>query len=540
MEELFPDFLEESKDVLEKVRTSLGTILECDNRASEIDAIYRGVHTIKGGAAMFGLEKLREVAHGLETYLSKLKEKPETLTEEKVNKIQGIVDSFDTLLMPENNAEPGNTTEKPEGVEALKEEPAQPKKVSKPVEMIRVPVDRIQQNFDTVSEIFLIRNQMNYLISQHLKEHPEFKGFHQNWEMFDNSLRRRINELEHVVMSMRMMPLKNLFSRMEQTVRSYCTSTGKKIKVQTSGEETELDKKILDSLGEPLIHLIRNAMDHGIEGEAERLLEKKPDYGLIKLSAKVVGNEVVIEITDDGKGIDAAKVKASAEKKGIDTSFVQNDDDAVKLIFMPGFSTAEQVSEVSGRGVGMDAVRNYVEEIGGTIDVKTRLGKGSTFILNLPLGMSVIPAILVKINGFDYALSTNDIIETKTVDMSDIGRNEDKIYLKQKDKYIPCYFLNEIINKRDSDDQVSKRKIPVCIANCSGKELAFCVDELELNTEIVLKPLSHMAPHLNYISGVSVLPTGKPIFVLSLGKLYRNKIERKIQFNDDGVTNEAA
>lgn len=339
-----------------------------------------------------------------------------------------------------------------------------------------------------------------------------------------------------------MTPVKGLFQRMDTTVRSYAETAGKKISVVLSGNDTELDKSIIDTLAEPLIHLVRNAMDHGIEGPEARRLAAKPEIGTIHLGAEVRGNEVVVTVRDDGKGIDATKVLASARKKGLDVTTIKTEAKALDLIFMPGFSTAEQVNEVSGRGVGMDAVRTYVENIGGNITLTTEVGVGTTFSLCLPLGMSVIPVIIVNVNRQLYAISINDVLETRRVSAEEVLANGPSFYFEYKGELIECIFLENYLSGSENINHLIKRRsLALCIVRANGRNLAFCVTDLVSNTEIVAKPLPALAPRLPYITGVAVLVSGEPAFVLSLGKWYQRFINGKMnQGVNMGIINEAA
>ncbi|MGE4231715.1 MAG: chemotaxis protein CheA [Bacteriovoracia bacterium] len=407
-------------------------------------------------------------------------------------------------------------------------------------EMLRVPVDRVQRNLDVISEVFLIRNQMTYLVEKYFSGAGADHAFVQAWESLDNSLRRSIGELENVAMSMRMMPITGLFSRMEKTVRAYTEESGKRIQIQKGGEHTELDKKVLDALGEPLIHLIRNAMDHGIESPDARAGAGKPESGTIILSAKVAGNEVIIAVQDDGKGISADKIRQAALAKGIDVSRANDEKSAIDLIFLPGFSTASSVTETSGRGVGMDVVKSAIERLGGSIEIHTKLGKGTTFLIRLPLSMSVIPAIVVRLNEVLYAVGTADIIETRRMSIKEIKMNADEGFIRYRDIFIPCYNLEHVLQGHDTVEHGYQSSVFICIVRHKDGYIALRVGALENNTEIVVKPMPTLSPHISYVTGISVLPTGHPVFVLSLGRLCREKFASVFKSGQEGPKRETA
>jgi two-component system chemotaxis sensor kinase CheA len=403
------------------------------------------------------------------------------------------------------------------------------KKNSAHQDTLRVPLERIQRNFDTISEIFLTRNQLKYLVERMQGGSINSTEFFQNWEVLDNTLRKNIGELEQNAMAMRMLPIKSLLRRMESAVRTYCDETGKNIKVHIEGEETELDKKVLDSLAEPLIHLTRNAMDHGIEDEKRRMELKKPLAAKISFKASVVGNDVILSISDDGRGIDAAGILASAKKKGIDTSHISNNDEAIRLIFQPGFSTKEQVSDVSGRGIGMDAVKTYVEGIGGQITIDTKIDYGSSFHLRLPLGMSVIPAILVRANHKLFAVTASDVRETRKVPIDDIHINGKECFYNRNGVFIPCYNVDDFIYQDFKTEPLSTKveRVSLCLIDSDQGLIALRVQELISNVEIVTKSLPPMAYQLPYVTGISIMATGEPTFVVSLKLLYQRVIKTR-------------
>lgn len=548
-DDLLPEFIAESVDLIEKARQDIDAILAGGSRGDSLNSIFRAVHTIKGGAGIFGLEKTKTIAHKLENLLDSMRAAPELVSATELAKEGKVIDHIEVLIQNQDKApalraepeaprpgatdftalstelssvaaEPGPDAPSAEPKPAAPAAPATP--TAPAAELLRIPMDRVQKNLDAISEIFLIRNQMTYLVERHFARSGADHDFVQAWESLDNELRRSIGELENVAMSMRMMPLTGLFSRLEKTVRAYVPESGKQIRVVKSGEDTELDKRVLDALGEPLIHLIRNAMDHGIESPETRRASGKPETGVITLGAKVAGNEVVITLSDDGMGMSGDRIKAAA--KGLDVSKATDEKSAVELIFLPGFSTAAQVTETSGRGVGMDVVKSAVERLGGGIGIQTRPGEGSSFVIRLPLSMSVIPAILVRIHDQLYALGTGDIIETLRVPTRDLRLNSGETYLKYRGDYIPCVSLERVLPQPGPRETAYQGEIFVCIVRHEGTHLALQVGALERSTEIVVKPMPPLSPRMPYVAGISVLPTGQPVFVLSLSRLCREKI----------------
>lgn len=529
-------FFEEANGVLEEVYDLLKAYVEehTEDHLEKINAVYRCIHTIKGGAAMLQMDELTRVAHELESYLSEMKKTPNELD---VAFVIRQVDQIETLLRTEGKKREASAPveekaepvidEKIEGLpeiatldEQVNSIKGQPKKDV--TNLIRVPLDRIQRSYDITSEIFLLRNQIAHLLETGFENTAIQNDLFLKWEVLDNSLRQRIVELESAVLSMRMTAVKSLFLRMEKTVRTYTESSEKLIQVAISGQETEIDKRILDSLGDPLIHLIRNAMDHGIEAPEVREQNNKPREGTVSMDAKIIGSEVVLKISDDGKGIDAQSIIQSARSKGIDVSGVANEQDALQLIFAPGFSTAQQVSEISGRGVGMDVVKTYVDKSGGRIHVDTKVGEGTTFSLYLPIGLSIIPLIVVRVGSHVYGIPTHDIMQTYTLRRSDIIFNQNQYLLNIDNQFVPCIFLSTYFDNTGADDSIMRREMFVCLTKINGERCAFIADKLIANTEFIVKALPVGIPVLNYLLGVSILTTGASAFILSLEKLYKH------------------
>lgn len=551
-DEILNLFFEEATGALEEVYDLLKAFVDepQETRPEKVNAIYRCIHTIKGGSGMLEMTELTQVAHALENHLSEIKKAPEQLD---VAFVTHEVDRIEELLTTEvkkRNGTPVETehsapvieptatqSDEPPAFEPIIDESvATPKESIAPTKaqakkespnLIRVPLDRIQRSYDITSEIFLLRNQIAHLLEVGFENNAIQNDLFLKWEVLDNSLRQRIVELESAVLSMRMTSVKSLFSRMEKTIRGYSEHSTKNIQVKISGEETEIDKRILDSLGDPLIHLIRNAMDHGIEQPDDRERMNKPCQGTISMDARIVGNEVVLKIQDDGKGIDANAIINSAKAKGIDVSNVVTKQDALQLIFAPGFSTAQEISEISGRGVGMDVVKTYVEKSGGNIQVDTEVGVGTTFSMYLPIGLSIIPLIVVSVGNHIYGIPTHDIMQTYTIQRNDIIFNQNQYLLNIDNQFVKCIFLANHFDNTGAKDVIMRREVFVCLAKINGERCAFIADKLIANTELIVKALPRGLPVLHYLQGVSILTTGVSAFILSLEKLHKHIMARQ-------------
>ncbi|MGK5085293.1 methyl-accepting chemotaxis protein [Bdellovibrionota bacterium FG-1] len=296
-------------------------------------------------------------------------------------------------------------------------------------EVLRIPLPLVSGALNNIWEIFLIRNQIGYLFDQErpmLKERTEFL---QSWEFLDTALKRNVSELENALMAMRLNNLKPLYGRMEKLVRSYLDEhKEKKVEFLTAGESMELDKKVIDVLGEPLIHLIRNSLDHGIETADMRVKLGKPPCGTLRLSTELQADQVLVKIQDDGNGIDGAKLIEKARGKKIDVTPYLQGISPVEIIFLPGFSTAEKVTDVSGRGIGMDAVRHSVGELGGSIEIDTEVGMGTTFSIYLPLSLSVVPAALFRVNSEIFGAHINSVLEVCRVRKEELKQSNGQTY----------------------------------------------------------------------------------------------------------------
>lgn len=522
--ELINIFKEETADIIHAIKKNVSNFEE--NRLENFKAILRGLHTIKGGAASVGYTPLRDKIHEAEENLAHFKEEQNILSL-GLNVLEDVLflcDEVEDYIEGAAGAEVSEShheQHKESGFHDFSESSSEKKipNSDKTVNsFIRVPVERIQKNFDCISEIFLTRNQINYQVELLKKGKIDIDKICYEWDLIDSTFRKNINELEQIAMSMRMMTISSLFTRMDKTVRGYCKESNKNIRTKFFGEGTEIDKRILDGLAEPFIHLTRNAMDHGIETPAEREKAGKSLEATIEFSATIKGNEIFVTIADDGKGMDPDTIYKKAKSKGVNVSHVKNNIDKINLIFAPGFSTAAEVTDISGRGVGLDAVKTYVEDLQGNIAINTELGRGTTFILVLPLSLSVVPALLAACSGQKVAVATTDIIETRTVAKESLIINNNKKYFLRDGEYIEVIIASEYLYS-DSQKNSQDAKTSLCFVKSKNKTIkAIAFDRLLANFEIIAGKLPSITKVEPFISGTTILPTGEPVFVLNLGK----------------------
>lgn len=292
-----------------------------------------------------------------------------------------------------------------------------------------------------------------------------------------------------------------------------------------TGEDTELDRTVIDEIGDPLMHMLRNSADHGLEPTIDRLKIGKPKVGTIRLDAYQDGNNVTIEVSDDGAGIDVEKIKRKAIEKGTITeeqAEYMSDKEAVDLLFMPAFSTAEKISDVSGRGVGLDVVKNKIEGLGGDVEVITKLGEGTTFIVRLPLTLAIIQALMVDVSGEKYALPLNSVVTIEEIVPDDIKYVHTKEVINLRGTVIPIVRLNEVLDVEpvvDEDNTFEDEGLIVVIVKKGDKQAGLVIDKLLGQQEIVIKPLGKYIKAPKLISGATILGNGEVALIIDSNTL---------------------
>jgi two-component system chemotaxis sensor kinase CheA len=328
---------------------------------------------------------------------------------------------------------------------------------------------------------------------------------------------RVLNDLQRSVMKIRMVPVEQLFRRFPRMVRDVAKQCGKDVTLVMSGQDTDLDKSLLDAITEPLTHLVRNSVSHGIESVEDRARAGKPAQGKIHLRAYHQGNQVVIEATDDGRGISSEKVKARAVEKGLVTSEQASrlsETEINALIFKPGFSTADQITEVSGRGVGLDVVQSVLQRLKGTVEIESRPGQGATFRLKLPLTLAIIKALLFRVEQRLYAIPLNTVAEIARAHESDLHTVDYYEVLKLRDQVLPLLRLGRNAKKADRTG-----KIFVLVIAMGERKLGLIVDALEGEEELVIKALDDHTVSTDLVSGASILGDGRVVLILNLTAL---------------------
>lgn len=426
-------------------------------------------------------------------------------------------------MAPQKDLAAESVLEREPGLEALRraaedDRPSFSEGVGKDVtarmQTVRVSVDTLEHLMTTVSELVLTRNQLLDLVRR--SGETEFK----------TPLQRLSNvtvELQEGIMKARMQPIANAWQKLPRQVRDLSIELGKKIELEMSGGATELDRQVLELIKDPLTHMIRNSADHGLETEHERVMAGKPATGQIKLSASQQGGYILIEMSDDGRGLDVQKVRAKALENGLTTLAEldrMSDAEIFKFIFKPGFSTANAISEVSGRGVGMDVVRSNIEQIGGTVDLLSTSPAGTTFVIKIPLTLAIMAALIVEAAGMRFAIpqfSVVELVRTGVAAGHPVELINDTAVLRLRDKLLPLLDFAPLLGLRNGETDVSRMThegMTAVIVQVGTKHAGVLVDNVFRTEEIVVKPLSSVLRHISMFSGNTILGDGSVIMIV--------------------------
>ncbi|MBZ5521824.1 MAG: chemotaxis protein CheA [Acidobacteriia bacterium] len=417
----------------------------------------------------------------------------------------------EAIVRPSEPAAQNNGGASPHGPAAV--EPAQTSAASGPETNLRVDAGRIDQVLNLVGELIMGKSMLQQTINDFDRRFPKdpLKVRLSDALAFQA---RIINDLQKSVMKIRMVPVEQLFRRFPRVVRDLAKSCGKEVALVLNGQETDLDKSILDMLGEPLTHLVRNAIDHGIESPQERISSGKPAQGAITLNAYHQGSQIVIEVTDDGRGIDKARVTAKAIEMGNlsqSEASTLSEGQVLNLVFHPGLSTADQVTSISGRGVGMDVVKSVVERLKGTVSIKATPGKGTTFYLRVPLTLAIIQALLFRVAEKTYAVPLGSVVEITRVSKSDVHLVDHRDVIQLREEVLSLVDLGYLVHR-----PTRANRMFVVVISLGDHKVGLVVDRLVGEEELVMKALDDHLVATDLVSGASILGDGTVVLILNL------------------------
>ena len=527
VDNLTREFIAESLEALERTDQCL---MELETRPGDPDLtaeIFRTVHTIKGSTGFLGFERLECLAHAGEHLLGGLRDGRLSAGQELVSGLLQLMDRLREILgiievtggegvrSDDTDAELLALLEALDSLEAATT--PQPSRLPQPMRVppaavaanektLRIEVEVLNRMMNLVGELVLTRNQL-------LQSNVDAASFPQ--------LARRLDsvtaDLRETVMQARMQPVGHLFSKFPRMIRDLSKSCGKEVRITFSGQETGLDKSLLEAIKDPLTHAVRNAVDHGIEAAAQRAVSGKPMEGTVSLRAYHHNATVVIEVSDDGAGITPAVLLAKAVERGLIDPMqaaTMSDREALEIIFLPGFSTAAAVTNVSGRGVGMDVVRSNVEEVGGTVELESVPGEGTTIRIRVPLTLAIVRALVVRSGGHSFCLPQGALLELVYVPWREAEASIERMgsieLFRLRERLIPMVRLNRLLGL----NAAAEHGLYILVLESEGCTYGLVVDELQAPEEIVVKPLSPVLRELGLFSGATVLGSGRLAMIL--------------------------
>ncbi|GAW52099.1 MULTISPECIES: chemotaxis protein CheA [unclassified Nocardioides] len=544
IDEIVQEFLVESHENLDQLDRDLVALEREPGSRDLLGSIFRTIHTIKGTSGFLAFGNLESVTHVGENLLARLRDGKMSMTPQTTDVLLAMVDTVRELLAAieaqgtEGSVDvtavvqrissilDGTTTPDPEP----SAEPEPPAVAAEPGEeivarrnvadsSIRVDVELLDTLMRLVGELVLTRNQI-------VRQAGEQEGL----ELVRSAQRLNLiaTELQEGVMRTRMQPIDHLWSKLPRVVRDLGATCGKQVSLAMVGRETELDRSLLESVKDPLTHLVRNAVDHGLESPQDRVAAGKPAEGVLTLRAYHEGGQVVVEVCDDGAGIDPDRIAAKAIDKGLRTAAQLAQlapTDVLQLIFLPGFSTAAAVTNVSGRGVGMDVVKTNIESIGGTIEVESVIGRGTTCRLRIPLTLAIVPALTVECAGDRYAIPQVSLLELVALDADRAATavedvNGASVY-RLRGALLPLVRLADVLGV-ESDR--SDGHVLIAVLQAEGKRFGLVIDRVLSTEEIVVKPLGARLKALGTYSGATILGDGRVALILDVQALARRAL----------------
>lgn len=543
MREIFDSYVIEASEILEHLSQDLLTLEKKPSDANLLNTIFRGIHTLKGTSSFLGFSQMTELTHTSEDLLNKLRKGDFVADGEVIDILIEAHTAAKTLLqrIRNHNLQPidlDSTLEKIRGfmqrqstilqidsvVASVKEQAAAITDTSKVIQQrmddstIRVDVDRLDNLMNLVGELVLARNRLSQ-VTQSLIEKYERIEMSKQIADISSQIDFVTTELQMAVMKTRMVPIEKVFNGLPLLARNLMRTIGKDVDLQIYGKETELDKSLIEELNDPLIHMIRNAIDHGIEFPEERIKLGKPSQGIVIVSAERDGNFILITMEDDGRGMDAEQIKLKAIERGLITEEQAREmskSEALNLVFIPGFSMKQETTNISGRGVGMDVVKTKIAKLKGIVEIDSEYGKGTVITLKLPLTLAIIQGLLMKVADETFAVPLNTVFEIVRLGVDEIYTIQGREVMRVRDSVLPIARMADIIGRKSVPDH-SKTSY-VVIVGWGGKQIGLLVDSLLGQKEIVIKTLGNYLGDIPGIAGSTILGDGSVILVIDVGQ----------------------
>ena len=524
--ELLEEFKAEAEEHLGHVERFFVEIEEAapQVRAALVADVFRALHSVKGTSGFFELTRIESLAHAMESVLAALRDGEAEFTPALSDLLLGSLDKLAQMIaaLPElqelevdaeiealTNALSNAEAPAPSAPVAETGSSAPKRPAPRASETIRVPVRLLDQLVNLAGELVLSRNQL----ASHLSGAPR------ETQTMIQGLDLVTSELQNSIMNARMQPVDTVFQKFHRIVRDLARKLGRHVRLELVGTRVELDRSILELLADPLTHLVRNALDHGIEPPEERAAAGKPEEAVLRISACQRAGQVEIEIEDDGHGVDPERIRAAAVARGIlEESAARrlSDREAIDLIFAPGFSTAEQVTDVSGRGVGMDVVQTNMSKLGGKIGVESDLGRGTRVRIWLPLTLAIVPALVVEVAGTRFTIpqtSVDELIQPA----GRVQRVSGQEVLDVRGSFLPLVRLDALLGLAPACEATASEEGYVVVSRVGGQRFGLWVDEVIDSEEIVVKPRPHLLKHCAAYAGATLLGDGRVAMILDVG-----------------------
>ncbi|MGH7457910.1 MAG: chemotaxis protein CheA [Longimicrobiaceae bacterium] len=518
-------FLSESREHASSINQQLLLLEESPDDPGPVRSVYRSVHTIKGMSATMGYAQVTELAHELESLLDRLQKAGRAPDQELIDLLFSGVDVLERAVEAAAEGKDAETAVLVASLRAAAHEQVKraPGKLSEQRapglgarpgrRSVRVDLARLDALMNQVGELVILRDRLARLLSSEQSHNSELA------ETVDLTS-RLVGELQREVMGARMVPVWQVFDRFPRMIRDAARSLGKRVNLVVEGKEIEFDRAMLDEIGDPLVHLLRNSVDHGIETPGDRSAAGKPEHGTLRLAASREQSRIVIRVSDDGRGIQRERVLANAAAGGLiapEEGATLPDEEVFRLILRPGFSTAERVTDVSGRGVGLDVVTSRVRSLGGTLEVASQPGLGTSFTIRLPLTLAIVQALLIRQEGQTYALPLAHVSGTVELPRSELKRAGGRPVLLLGEEVVPAVSLRSFLH--GGNGAAAGAILTAVILELGEQRRALLVDELVGQRDVVVKSFDGTEQTPKVFSGATILSDGRPALILDAGSL---------------------